>query len=246
MKTFHEWLELREAGFFSGLFGKKAQPVQQPQIKQSEEDKERERQRRAYDDAMALLVPGYKPKEMTPEPQQKPAQAISRPGVASPQSAPSPRQSSGTTLFDQLYDLVGGMIGVKNIKLRSDRSLGIEANRSDLYEAYSSLSQAKNVPARRDEAKGLSDSEVDQAISIIEKMFNEELGLTAFPDEEVLIPWAKSDYSPKDYRHMQAGIAHEEEPSIVVVKGFRGRRTLPARVHVGLYRKKYGVQQEEQ
>lgn len=240
MKTFHEWLELREAGFFSGLFGKKAQPVQQPQVKTAEE-KEQERLNRAHDDAMALLVPGYKPKERTPEPQQKTAQAISKPVAAAPQSASSPRQSSGTTLFDQLYDLVGDMRGVKNIKLRSDRSLGIEANRSALYEAYSALSQAKNDPRRSDEAKGLSDSEVDQAISIIEKMFKEELGLTTFPDEEVLVPWAKSDYDPKDYSNMEVGIAHLEEPSIVVVKGFRGRRTTPGRVSVVLYRKKYGA-----
>lgn len=60
---FNDWLELREAGFFSGLFGKKTPPVQQPQIKQSEEDKERERQRKAWDDSMALLVPGYRPRE---------------------------------------------------------------------------------------------------------------------------------------------------------------------------------------
>lgn len=245
MKTFYEWLELNEAGFFGNLFGKKAPAVQPPQIKQSEEEKERERQRKAWDDSMALLVPGYKPREEKPEPQQRPAQAASKPIAAPPQSAATQRKSSGTTLFDQLYDLVGDMRGVKNIKLRSDRSLGIEANRADLYEAYSALSSAKNDPRRSDEAKGLSDSEVDQAISIIEKMFKEELGLTTFPDEEVLIPWAKSDYDPKDYRHMNAGIAHLEEPSIVLVKGFRGRRTTPARVSTVLYRQKYGAQEEQ-
>lgn len=246
MKTFYEWLELNEAGFFGNLFGKKPQPVQPPQIEKSVEEKEQERLNRAHDEAMALLVPGYKPREGTREPQQKTAQTTSKPVVAPPQSAIPQRKSSGTTLFDQLYDLVGDMRGVKNIKLRSDRSLGIEANRSALYEAYSALSHAKNIPASRDEAKGLSDSEVDRAISIIEKMFKEELGLTTFPDEEVLIPWAKSDYDPKDYRSLEVGFAHEEEPSIVVVKGFRGRKTTPARVHVGLYRHKYGVQQEEQ
>lgn len=244
MKTFYEWLELNEAGFFSNLFGKKPQPVQQPQVKTAEE-KEQERLNKAHDEVMALLVPGYKPREASPEPQQKTAQAISKPVVAPPQSASSPRKSSGTTLFDQLYDLVGDMRGVKNIKLQSDRSLGIEANRSALYEAYSALSQAKNDPRIRDEAKGLSDSEVEQALSIIEKMFKEELGLTTFPDEEVLFPWAKSDYSPKDYGHMEVGIAHEFEPSIVVVKGFRGRKTVPARVSVNLYRQKYGTQEEQ-
>lgn len=237
MKTFYEWLELNEAGFFGNLFGKTAQPVQQPQINQSPEDKEKERQKRAHDETMALLVPGYKS-----GPQSEPARTVLKPGVAAAHPVEQPtvprEKGSGGSLFDQLCDLVGDRISnINRIKLRTDRSLRLEPNRSDLYEAYTRISSAKHYGSK-DDVKGMSDSDVDRALSLMERMFKEELGMTAFPDEDTIVPYGK--YGPDEYKIMDAMITHLEEPALVVAKGFRGARTIPARVSVDLYRRKFG------
>jgi hypothetical protein len=220
MKTFREWLELNEAGILSRLFGGRPQGVQQSQIAQSEEDKEKDRQRKAHDDAMELLVPGYKQNAQPP---------IAQPSSSQPQQQNKVRdfpKTGGVTLFDQLHDLVGDKIlPIQKMRSESDRSLTVESNRSKIYEAYSLLSRAKNDGRNN----GLSSSEIDKAISIIEKMFKDELGAIAFPDEEVVVPYGKPDWDSKDYHINDAGASSLEGPARVIVKGFKyGGKTVRA------------------
>ena len=230
MKTFREWLELNEAGILSKLFGGRSQgakSVQQPQIAQSEEEKEKDRQRKAHDDAMALLVPGYKQNAQPP---------MAQPSSSQPQQQHKVRdfpKTGGVTLFDQLHDLVGDkIIPIQKMRSESDHSLTIESNRSKIYEAYSWLSQAKNDGRNN----GLSGSEIDKAISIIEKMFKDELGAIAFPDEDVVVPYGKPDWDSKDYHINDAGISSLEEPAKVIVKGFKyGGRTIKAVVSINAF-----------
>jgi hypothetical protein len=229
MKTFREWLELNEAGILSKLFGGRSQgakSVQQPQIAQSEEEKEKDKQRKAHDDAMELLVPGYKQNAQPP---------MAQPSSSQPQqqNKPSTAKSGGATLFDQLYNLVGDkIIPIQKMRSESDHSLTIESNRSKIYEAYSLLSRAKNDGRNN----GLSGSEIDKAISIIEKMFKDELGAITFPDEEVVVPYGKPDWDSKDYHINDAGASSLEGPAMVIVKGFKyGGKTVRAVVSMDAF-----------
>jgi len=236
MKTFIEWLELNEARFFSNLFGAKKQVAPQNVNQETPEEKERRRQSDAHDDAMRMLVPGYKPSENKTSISQPNLPKISQPQQQNKLSkALDLPKSGGKTLFDQLYDLVGDKIlPIQRMRSESDYSLKNSSNSSRLREAYSWLSRAKNYG---DDNYGLSVSEIDKAINIIEKMFKDELGAVAFPDEEVVVPYAKPDWNPKDYHISDAGISSLEEPAKVIVKGFRySGRTTPAIISIKAFK----------
>ncbi len=64
MKTFIEWLEINEAGFFSGLFGGKKTPPQNTN-QETPEEKERKRQADVHNDVMRMLTSGN-PSEASP------------------------------------------------------------------------------------------------------------------------------------------------------------------------------------
>ena len=236
MKTFIKWLELNEAGFFSNLFGAKKQVPPQNVNQETPEEKERRRQSDAHDDAMRMLVPGYNPSENKTIPSQPTPPKNSQPNQQNkPSKALDFPKSGGTTLFDQLYNLVGDkMSPIQKMRSESDHSLKNIDNRSRLREAYSWLSRAKNW---RGDNYRLSGLEIDKAINIIEKMFKDELGAVTFPDEEVVVPYAKPDWNPKDYHINDAGVSSLEEPAKVIVKGFRySGRTMPAVVSVEAFK----------
>ena len=232
MKTFYEWLELNEANFFSNLFGTNKQTPPQNVNQETPEEKERKRQSDAHNDAMRILVPGYKPSENKTSPSQPAPPKISQPNQQNKSSTASNfPKSGGVTLFDQLYDLVGNKIlPIQRIRSESDHSLKNKSNNSRAFEAYSWLSRAKNYGG---DNYGLSGSEIDKAISIIEKMFKDELGAVVFPDEEVVVPYQKPDWDSSEYHINDAGISSLEEPAKVIVKGFKyGGRTMKAVVSI--------------
>jgi hypothetical protein len=240
MKTFYEWLEVNEANFFSNLFRAKKQTLPQNVNQETPEEKERKRQSDAHDDAMRILVPGYKPSENKTSPSQPNLPKISQPNQQNkPSTASNFPKSGGTTLFDQLYGLVGDKIlPIQRMRSESDHSLKNASNLSRVREAYSWLSRAKNYG---DNNYGLSDSEIDKSIQIIEKMFKDELGAVSFPDEEVVVPYAKPDWDPKDYHINDAGISSLEEPAKVIVKGFKyGGRTVKAVVSIDAFKRDRG------
>lgn len=235
MKTFHEWLRLNEAGFFPNLFGAKKQPeteIRRPGLPEPAwrvAARERSAKEKAESDAWRASAMGYSGNSDSATIQTQPTQLQQQ---NKPSRAWDWPRSGGTTPFDQLYDLVGDKIlPIKKMGSESNHSLTIGDNYSKIYGTYSELSQAKNYKGNN---YGLSELEIDKAISIIEKMFKDELGSVAFPDDEVVVPYGNADWNPKDYHindpAWRGGFTADglEEPAKVIVKGFKGKRTTPA------------------
>jgi hypothetical protein len=89
MKTFNEWLELREAGFFSNLFGKKPAPAPSAQVGSATPVPKG----MSVDDFQRLFDgPNAKQAQASnePEAEQKPAPQIRQPQMAPPKANSNP------------------------------------------------------------------------------------------------------------------------------------------------------------
>lgn len=221
---FREWLELNEAGFLSRLLGRGSKGpsgVQASPRKPDAEEERRARDRANYDATLAMLTGRKPPGESAPE--------VSSAPYAT--AAKWPAGSSGSSPMDELRGLVGRVGGfsgfLERIMSRSDGSLKDAKNKSDMYDVYYKLSKSNIY---KEEAPGLSDGARVRAISIIEGMFEDELGQVAFPDEEFVCPYG-SGVDLADYQLVDRG--EFEACAKVLVKGFRGGRTIPARVTYG-------------
>jgi hypothetical protein len=228
MKTFIEWLELKEAGFFSNLFGGRSQGiqgVQQPQGAQSEEEKKKDIKNRAYDDAMELLVPGYKlasgqnqpptaqPSSSRPQQQNKPSKVRDFP------------KSGGATLLDQLHDLVGDKIpSLKSVIDNKESKDSDQIQR--LGDVFRKLSYAKTGYGAK-EALGMSGSDIEKAYEIVDKILKQDYGLETYPAEDVVMPYEKSNWDWKEYAALDEYVSPEgrwesnPRPGVVISKGFR-------------------------
>jgi hypothetical protein len=225
MKTFYEWIELREVGFFSKLFGGRSQGVQQPQGAQSEEEKEKDRQRRAHDDAMELLVPGYKLASSQSTQPQTAQPSSSQPQQNKPSTARNFSKSGGATLFDQLYDLVGDKIpSLKSVIDNKESKDSGQIQR--LGDVFRKLSYAKTGYSAK-ETPGMSGSDIEKAYEIVYKILNQDYGLESYPAEDVVVPYEKSDWDWKDYAALDEYVSPEgrwegnPRPGVVISKGFR-------------------------
>lgn len=232
MKTFNEWLELREAGFFSGLFGKGASRAEEALRRAKEAEAERtarsERESRArdsanYDASMAMLLG----KGVSDD---KPVVSTADSSATQSTAARWPRDSVGSSPFGELYDLVGeagdGVSSIMDkIKSRPNKSLTDSSNRSDMYDIYYKLSVGLNSGKN---LLGLSDSDCSRAVRLIESMFKSDLGYETFPDKEIVAPYV--DLSPENATLVHPGLF--EKPAKVWVKGFKkgGRTMIKTRV----------------
>lgn len=214
MKTFLEWIELNEAGFLSRLFGaKKPEAASRPELPPPAwlvAAREKKAAEKASSDAWRASVMS----------QDSPESQTEAPYLT---AARWPQQSGGS---GDLYELLGKAKElssfVERIKSRPNSSLTDVKNRSDMYDIYYKLSKSKVYQ----ELPGLSDSDKDRAISIIEKMFKDELKEIAFPDDAFVCPYRKPDFNPSDYSLSEPGSF--EACAKVLVKGFKGSRTIKA------------------
>lgn len=226
---FREWLELNEAGFLSGILGRSPERAarEEEAILKRLDAEEAERKARAerervardranYDAAMAILTGRGSSEDQDDRP-------------SAPYSTAARFPSRSASPFDQLSELLGGAGSLSGLMdrmgSRPDRSLSDARNRSDMYDVYYKLSTSR---AYDDQIPGLSDSDRDRAISMIEGMFKDEVGEVAFPDDKFVCPYSSPGFDREDYQLIDMG--EFDSCAKVLVKGFRGRRTTPARV----------------
>lgn len=197
MKTFREWVELREAGVLSRLFGGSSAPS-----------------------APALrTIPEKGPSPRSP--------VVARKAYEGPWVGRKPQW------FDELFGLLDGVDDTRYL-LDKMTTRGSDAKvQSDLYDIYYKLSVGRS---RGEPTGGLSEASRSEAISLMERVFQREYGMVAFPTDAELgrsggLVRPYSDVDPKDVSLVSRGEL-ESGPYRVLVKGFRGPggRVTPARV----------------
>lgn len=231
--NFREWLELDEAGFLSGLFGKsRAEREREDALEREEERKAALERQEAAKKAKAIADYEATLATLTGKSGGSSSKSPSTPYLTDakwPQRSPeSPRRSAESPL-KELRGLIGGLEVfsrfLDRVESRSGGSLTDDKNRSDMYDVYYKISKSKIY---KDDAPGLSEGGRMRAISIIEEMFDKDVKMVAFPEEEIVCPY-RGGVDLDEYQLLDRGLF--EKCAKVIVRGFRrGSQVLKARV----------------
>lgn len=214
MKTFYEWLELREAGFFGNLFGKKAQPAPAKPAPVSAPAPEKQ----GMDlDAFRRLMdgPNYDPARYATAQDQEEKQ-MAQPA---PKPAPSqPRLSSSPQNPEEYLEEVVNKYWMNDEELQSKYSTYKKTNDPGaLHLLYFTIAIGQSFSGK------VVESVKNAMIEILEKKF----GWRAFPETDTVELGPGSEQLDPDQAIFVDGRLNPSGTVRVLARGFMDRRFNP-------------------